>query len=195
MKYLAKYKFRILVSLFPLLLALGHASGLWPWTLAHRLDNIIYDARLRLTMPQTFDDRIVIVDIDEKSLSALGRWPWSRNKLRDITTELFERQKIKTLGFDMVFAEPDNSSGLATLNHLGRTTLRSDAGFQAQLPFLNKTQDYDALFAESLDKRNVVLGYYFTSDRQKHTSGKLPNPVLNKAALHGHDSHITHWDG
>ena len=70
MKYLAKYKFRILVSLFPLLLALGHASGLWPWTLAHRLDNIIYDARLRLTMPQTFDDRIVIVDIDEKSLSA-----------------------------------------------------------------------------------------------------------------------------
>lgn len=195
MKYLAKYKFRILVSLFPLLLALGHASGLWPWTLAHRLDNIIYDARLRLTMPQTFDDRIVIVDIDEKSLSALGRWPWSRNKLRDITTELFERQKIKTLGFDMVFAEPDNSSGLATLNLLGRTTLRSDAGFQAQLPLLNKTQDYDALFAESLEKRNVVLGYYFTSDRQKHTSGKLPNPVLTKADMQGRDSHITHWDG
>ena len=66
MKYLAKYKFRILVSLFPLLLALGHASGFLPWNLAHRLDNIIYDARLRLTMPQTFDDRIVIVDIDEK---------------------------------------------------------------------------------------------------------------------------------
>ncbi|MBK9340490.1 MAG: CHASE2 domain-containing protein [Rhodoferax sp.] len=195
MKYLAKYKFRILVSLSPLLLALGHASGFWPWTLVHRLDNFIYDARLRLTMPQTFDDRIVIVDIDEKSLSALGRWPWSRNKLRDITTELFERQKIKTLGFDMVFAEPDNSSGLATLNLLGRTTLRSDAGFQAQLPLLNKTQDYDALFAESLEKRNVVIGYYFTSDRQKHTSGKLPNPVLNKAALQGHDSHITHWDG
>ena len=195
MKYLAKYKFRILVSLLPLLFALGHASGFLPWNLALRLDNIIYDARLRLTMPQTFDDRIVIVDIDEKSLSAIGRWPWSRNKLSDITTELFERQKIKTLGFDMVFAEPDNSSGLATLNLLGRTTLRSDAGFQAQLPLLNKTQDYDALFAESLEKHNVVLGYYFTSDRQKHTSGKLPTPVLNEAALQGHSSHITHWDG
>ena len=195
MKYLAKYKFRILVSLLPLLFALGHASGFLPWNLALRLDNIIYDARLRLTMPQTFDDRIVIVDIDEKSLSAIGRWPWSRNKLSDITTELFERQKIKTLGFDMVFAEPDNSSGLIALNQLGRTTLRSDAGFQAQLPLLNKTQDYDALFAESLEKHNVVLGYYFTSDRQKHTSGKLPTPVLNEAALQGHSSHITHWDG
>ena len=95
--YLAKYKFRILVSLLPLLFALGHASRFLPWNLALRLDNIIYDARLRLTMPQTFDDRIVIVDIDEKSLSAIGRWPWSRSKLSDITTELFERQKSKRL--------------------------------------------------------------------------------------------------
>jgi len=195
MKYLAKYKFRILVSLLPLLFALGHASGFLPWNLALRLDNIIYDARLRLTMPQTFDDRIVIVDIDEKSLSAIGRWPWSRNKLSDITTELFERQKIKTLGFDMVFAEPDNSSGLIALNQLGRTTLRNNDGFQNQLPLLNKTQDYDALFAESLERRNVVLGYYFTSDRQKHTNGKLPNPVLTKAAMQGRDTHVTHWDG
>ncbi len=195
MKYLAKYKFRILVSLLPLLFALGHTSGFLPWKLAIRLDNIIYDARLRLTMPQTFDDRIVIVDIDEKSLSAIGRWPWGRNKLSDIANELFERQKIKTLGFDMVFAEPDNSSGLIALNQLGRTTLRSNDSFQNQLPLLNKTQDYDALFAKSLEKRNVVLGYYFTSDRQKHTSGKLPNPVLTKSALQGRDSHITQWDG
>ena len=59
-----------------------------------RLDDIIYDARLRATMPRTLDERIVIVDIDEKSLAEVGRWPWGRNRLAELVDELFERQKI-----------------------------------------------------------------------------------------------------
>jgi CHASE2 domain-containing sensor protein len=30
-------------------------------------------------MPRTLDERIVIVDIDEKSLERLGHWPWGRS--------------------------------------------------------------------------------------------------------------------
>ena len=41
-------------------------------------------------MPQTIDERIVIVDIDEKSLAEIGRWPWSRNRLGDLVNELFK---------------------------------------------------------------------------------------------------------
>jgi len=46
-----------------------------------RLDGIIYDVRLRLTAPGGVDPRVVIVDIDEKSLrereaGGEGRWPW-----------------------------------------------------------------------------------------------------------------------
>ena len=37
-----------------------------------------YDARVRLFLPRTRDPRIVIVDIDERSLSAEGHWPWDR---------------------------------------------------------------------------------------------------------------------
>jgi adenylate cyclase len=72
-----------------------------------RLDAIIYDARLRWTMPKTLDERIVIVDIDEKSLAEVGRWPWGRNRLADLVDELFDRQKVALAGFDVVFAEPD----------------------------------------------------------------------------------------
>ncbi len=42
-------------------------------------------------MPHTIDERIAIVDIDEKSLAEIGRWPCSRNRLADLVDELFER--------------------------------------------------------------------------------------------------------
>ena len=95
---------RILVTLLPLVIVLLHATGAVRLGVLDRLDSIIYDSRLRATMPKTLDDRVVIVDIDEKSLADVGRWPWGRNRLSELTTELFERQKIALLGFDIVFA-------------------------------------------------------------------------------------------
>ena len=56
-----------------------------------RLDDIMYDARLRATMPRTLDKRIVIVDIDEKNLAEVGRWPWGRDKLAVLVQELLDR--------------------------------------------------------------------------------------------------------
>ena len=81
MQLLSRHWPRIAVTLIPLVFALMHASGVLHIGVLQRLDDIIYDARLRATMPQTLDDRIVIVDIDEKSLAEVGRWPWGRNKL------------------------------------------------------------------------------------------------------------------
>ena len=123
MKFLAKHWARIVISLLPLLFALGHATNVLNISVAKTLDNIIYDTKLRAVMPQTMDSRIVIVDVDEKSLSELGRWPWSRNKLAALTHELFENQKIALLGFDLVFAEPDTSSGLQQLKKLAEGEL------------------------------------------------------------------------
>ena len=124
MQLLFKHWRRIAVTLIPLLFALMHASGILPIGVLQRLDDIIYDARIRATMPQTIDERIVIVDIDEKSLAEIGRWPWSRNRLADLVDELFERQKAAMLGFDLVFAEADDSSGLKRLKLLAQNELR-----------------------------------------------------------------------
>ncbi|MES2606952.1 MAG: CHASE2 domain-containing protein, partial [Pseudomonadota bacterium] len=160
-----------------------------------RLDNIIYDSRLRATMPRTLDERIVIVDIDEKSLAEVGRWPWGRNRLSELTDELFDRQKIALLGFDVVFAEADESSGLKRLNELAQKELRDQAGFVDKLKQLQPSLDYDAMFARSLEKRPVVLGYYLTSDRDGRSSGVLPAPVMTKEALQGRPITFTSWNG
>ena len=195
MQLLSKHWPRIAVTLIPLLFALMHASGALPMGVLQRLDNIIYDARLRATMPQTIDERIVIVDIDEKSLAEVGRWPWSRNRLADLVNELFERQKTALLGFDLVFAEEDDSSGLKRLKLLAQNELRDQAVFTEKLTQIQASLDYDALFAKSIEKRPVVMGYYLTSDRDGRVSGVLPAPVMGAEALHGRPIRFTSWNG
>ncbi|MGH8746149.1 MAG: CHASE2 domain-containing protein, partial [Burkholderiales bacterium] len=64
---------RIAIGLAIMLFFAGHAARFYNIGLITQLDNIIYDARMRLTMPKTVDPRIVILDIDEKSLQQVGR--------------------------------------------------------------------------------------------------------------------------
>ena len=92
MGWLARHWPRIAITLVPLVFALLHAVDALPLGLLDRLDAILYDARLRASMPRTLDPRVVIVDIDEKSLAEAGRWPWSRNRLAELVDELFDRQ-------------------------------------------------------------------------------------------------------
>ena len=195
MESLSKHWGRVLITLLPLVFALLHVIGVARVGLVQRLDDVIYDARLRATMPSTLDPRIVILDIDEKSLAEVGHWPWGRNKLAAITDELFDRQKIALLGFDVVFAEADESSGLKRLSELAQNELRDQPGFVEKLRQLHGSLDYDALFAKALDKRAVVMGYYLSSDREGRTSGVLPEPVMGKDALLGRPITFTKWNG
>ncbi len=186
---------RIAVTLLPLLLALLHAVSIAPVGVLQRLDDIIYDARLRATMPRTLDDRVVIIDLDEKSLAEVGRWPWSRNRLAELTDELFDRQKVALLGFDVVFAEADNSSGLKRLTELAQNELRDQRGYFARLMSLHASLYNVAFFETTLEKRPVVLGYYLTSDRDGRTSGVLPASVMTKSDLLGKPIGFTSWSG
>jgi adenylate cyclase len=102
---LVKHWPRILVTLLPLVFALLHASRRGASGRAGAAGQHHLRLPLACDHARTLDERVVIVDIDEKSLAKVGRWPWGRNKLAELTNELFDRQKIALLGFDVVFAE------------------------------------------------------------------------------------------
>ncbi len=195
MQTISKHWPRIAVTLLPLILALLHAVGLWHLTVLQKLDDIIYDARLKATAPNTLDERIVIIDIDEKSLAEVGRWPWGRNRMAQLTEELFEQQKIAIVGFDVVFAEADGSSGLPQLQALASKELKDQTAFVDRLRTLQPQLDYDGQFARALANRPVVLGYYLNSDAKAHTSGVLPEPVILAESLAGRVIPSTSWTG
>ena len=76
------------------------------FTLLPKLEGLAYDARLKLTLPNTGDPQVVIIDIDEASLQRMGRWPWSRDKVAKLTTQLFERYGVRAVLRDRRAGQP-----------------------------------------------------------------------------------------
>ena len=188
---------RIALGLAVMLLFVGHVADFYNIGLISRLDNIIYDKRLALTMPGGVDPRVVILDIDERSLdkTALGRWPWRRDKISALLTKLFDEYGIVIVGFDVVFAEPDESSGLPVLDKLAKGRLKDVGQFQSALNELRPLLDYDGIFAKTLSGRPIVLGYYFNSEENAVRSGAIPEPVLPAGTFQGRNISFTTWRG
>ena len=93
-------------------------------------------------------DNILILDIDEKSLSEIGQWPWSRSVL----SELVDQTNLSAaLAFDIVFAEADRTGSKELMN-----LYKNNNDFVKSLKGL---PDNDDLFANSIkDHGTVVLG-------------------------------------
>jgi adenylate cyclase len=175
-----RHTIRALIGLLIVLLMLLHVSGVLPLSPVTKLELWSYDARLNMTMPNSLDERIVIVDIDEKSLKQQGHWPWSRNKLAHLVDRLFDDYQVRVLGMDAVFAEPDLSSGLKGMQAIQSEHFSQDQGLRAAIEKLSPSLDYDQLFANSLKNRKVVLAYVFLQEGEAKV-GALPAPVLPAA--------------
>lgn len=72
-----------------------------------RLDNLFFDQAVasRSTVPSA---QIIIVEIDEESLSTVGRWPWTRDRHGELIDRL-TLAKPAAIGYDVLFTEPTNS--------------------------------------------------------------------------------------
>jgi adenylate cyclase len=177
-----------------LLVLLGHAARLYQIPVLGNLDYLAYDAKLSLTMPEGVDERVVILDIDERSLAEIGRWPWGRERLATLLDTLFDHYGVSLLGIDVVFAEPDTSSGLSTLESLAEGPLADDARFRSELDALRPQLDYDTRFAAALKDRPVLLGYYFSGRGDGLSSGALPEPVLPAGTFRGRNIAFAGFD-
>src|SRR6478736_5320495 len=79
---------------------------------------IAFDTFQRLD-PAPYDPNLPVrvVDIDEKSLSLIGQWPWPRTTVRDLLMELTSKGAA-AVAFDVLFAEPDRTSLEAVVKQL-----------------------------------------------------------------------------
>ena len=182
MKLLRRYGARWALGLALTLAALAYVMGIWSSHAIARQDTIIGDLRMRLEAP-VLDPRIVIVDIDTKSLGEVGRFPWSRNVLAKLVDQLAGRYGAAAIGFDISFPEPDTSSGYAVLDRLAAHELKDVPALRAQLAQLQPALDYDGLFAKALQGRPVVLGYNLAAVKR----GVLPAPAFTAADLQGRE--------
>ena len=139
---------------FVLAFILVALSGVLIYTqLPERLNLIVYDFAIRLS-PQAPEENTVIIAIDEKSLDALGQWPWRRSTHAALVNRLTEVE-TKAIAFDIIFAEPD----------------------------LNHPED-DAAFAEAIkNNKNVFLPLHIHPRSYETTLSEIiPIPELTTAA-------------
>ena len=113
------------------------------------LDNKLHDIMFTLRGELPKNNKVVIIDIDNKSLSQIGQWPWSRDIVAKLIKNLTEAN-AGVIGLDMVFAETDRSSP-----HL----------LKQKFPNISqKLPNYDAILANTLRHSPVVGGFVFSEE-------------------------------
>jgi HD-GYP domain-containing protein (c-di-GMP phosphodiesterase class II) len=150
----------LLCGLLPTLVIAG--VSLFRPSLLANLEYGAYDGLVRAVPTRPPDSRIVIVDVDERSLSTIGQWPWPR----DLIGRLIARMRglgASTIALDILFAEPDryNASGISA----------------------------DEALADTLRAGGVALGYALTFGGSSDQSGACVQHPLGIALIRRGEEH------
>lgn len=161
---------------------IAHFSGIAP---LDALELKSYDVRLQLSAGKQVPDRVAIVAIDEKSLSAAGRWPWSRSKIAELT-ERIHQAGAAVIAFDILFAEPENAQLIAQMDKLERD---NGAGQDYAYRNLRASLNTDEALARTLRNTNtsvLPVVFMWADDETRHISSRdalrslealLPNAI------------------
>jgi len=135
------------------------------------------DFMFRWRGPVPTSNRVVIVDIDERSLRNIGQWPWPRNILAELTKKIHEKGAI-AIGFDMVFAEQDRTSPKVVIDKLEHSLQLKFSEEDLNLLPNNETYNYDLALGIAVARAPTVLGYVFQmrNDGTKR-QGEVPFPT------------------
>ena len=152
-----------------LVIALTHlAAGERFWSAAR---NLVFDTY------QTFLPRpvarfpVVIIDIDERSLAAIGRWPWPRTRLAQLV-EGAHRLGALAVGLDMILPEADRLSPGDLL--AGRAEL--DPALRAAI---SRLPSNDAVLADVLRRvPSVVARAALPAESAKKSAPAGQTPVI-----------------
>jgi CHASE2 domain-containing sensor protein len=97
------------VSLVSLLIAILSVGAHREIPFFTAIDHFFYDQFLKMSTAPALSDRITIIDIDERSLSAVGQWPWPRYRLAQLIGIVSESSP-RAIGLDIIFPEADRTS-------------------------------------------------------------------------------------
>jgi len=151
------------------LAALLAGLHLWRPALLSRADLAVYD-RLLVSAPlRASSGRVALVEIDERSLSEAGRWPWPRDRTAALVDRIRALGAV-SIGLDVLFTEPEASS---------------DGGATGVAPGSSALSPRDAALEAALGRGKVVLGYAFTFGRPVDRQCGLRSIGLARGAAGG----------
>lgn len=127
------------------------------------LERTMYDFGVRASQLDPGDD-IVVIAIDDASLNKLGRWPWPRDILAKMITNLSEGG-AKVIGNTILLSEPQQapeyiSNIIDYLTEQGLTN--GNETLSGLIDDARENMDRDGVLAQSIEQAgNVIMGMQF----------------------------------
>ena len=134
--------------------------SVWRPAVLSSVEYAVYDTVLRMAPTVPPGGRVVIVDVDERSLSKVGQWPWRRDRIGQLVSEI-RALGAAAVALDIIFAEPDRYSSAVT--------------------------SPDDFLADVLRQGHVVLGYGMMFERSETQRRCVHHPIA-LAVLGGTDN-------
>jgi CHASE2 domain-containing sensor protein len=122
------------------------------------LEYAAYDRLVRWTPTRQPSGKIVIVDVDEKSLTSIGQWPWRRDVISRLIDSLRDRGAA-VVALDIMFPESDRYEGTG--------------------------QSPDAVLSDTLRKGRAILGYGLLFDPTGETPKPCVQHALSLPIIRG----------
>lgn len=136
-----------------------------------RFDDSVYDTLMRSADTRPPDPRVVIVDVDEQSLSTVGQWPWPRHLVARLIDALRDRGAA-VVALDIIFAETDRFGRVEQVRV-------APGGGPASTP--------DEVLASTLRAGRVILGYGLTFDPSSRSRSACVLHPVGLPILHPSD--------
>jgi len=138
---------------------------IWRPTFSEFLELKLYDLKFRFRGPRAAGQQVAIVAIDDDSLKAVGRWPWSREDMARLLSRLKEAGP-RVIALDIIFAEKEETVAYQAIHKLANELARRKVAPEV-LKFLEveqKRADVDRLLAEVIHQGPpTILGFFFRS--------------------------------
>lgn len=144
----------------------------WNSTLLGDLDNKVYDVLAASESELPTSQATVIVEIDEKSLEALGQWPWPRVVMAQLLKKIGS-QNPSAVAVDMIFPEPDRTSPVA-IGKFYSDFFHLDTRVSG-VP--EPLADNDKVLADAIERMNVTLPLYFDPSASARKECFLPSAL------------------
>lgn len=174
----SQYKYQWLSGFFIIILSIFiHLSFLVPGSkqgdFFKRLEGLAYDLRLQSTLtmhPKRAFLPIIIVDIDEKSIKKLGRFPWSRSVVAQLHRKLIDAE-VSVIAYDVLFSEPE-------INPIDKVINKSkNVALNNALSEIRDNYDADKAFSDALSESDSVIGLLFEHNKTLQV-GMLPTSIF-----------------
>ena len=145
------------VGLVGIVLSVAFAALTWlqpAW--ADRLQSAWFDAYQSVAPRQVSVLPVTVVEIDQRSLAAIGQWPWPRTQLARLVNTL-KRADAAAIGLNVLMPEAD---ALSPERLLADATLQDRSVVAALRSLLSN----DAVLAAALASAPTVLAFVATAD-------------------------------